>query len=160
MRHCPPTPSQVPGCPAPFLFRETLKPRFRMFLSVSIAYLQPPCHPPLFYLVSEKKSVFLKSQSLHLRFEFHTSLSSQEPYTPDYPFSCVVQSTPRPQDLYHHFKYFTVSSQSLSSTQSPLALFLFFSSQSSCPNILFLLPTSQKAPIWILPLQFHQMALT
>lgn len=51
----PPPPGNIPLRPAPFLFRETMNPRFRMFLRVSIPYLQPPCHLPLFYLVSKKK---------------------------------------------------------------------------------------------------------
>lgn len=45
---------QYPTPPCP-LFRETMNPRFRMFLRVSIPYLQPPCHLLLFYLVSKKK---------------------------------------------------------------------------------------------------------
>lgn len=90
----PPPTIPTPRCPPCSLEKETLKPRSRMFLSVSIPYIQPPTlppyQPPLFPLVSKKKVSSLKSQSLHPCFEFHASLSSQESYTSDYPFSCVV----------------------------------------------------------------------
>lgn len=164
----PPPTIPTPRCPPCSLEKETPKPRSRMFLSVSIPYLQPPTlppyQPPLFPLVSKKKVSSLKSQSLHPCFEFHASLSSQESYTSDYPFSCVVQSIPPSQDLFHHCLNILQSHLKKSLlhpvTSSFVSLLLFTAklSKRSVSTSYFLL-MSQEAPIWILPLPLYHMAL-
>lgn len=136
----PPPPANIPLHPAPFLFRETMKPRFRMFLSVSIPYLQPPCHLPLFYLVSKKKVSSSKvSSSICV-------LNS----TPPCPlknltlllilFPVLYSQLPKPRIfiivlniLQSHLK-----KSLLHSVTSSFVSLLFFT---SCPNVLFLLPT-------------------
>ena len=156
MQHPPPPPANIPLCPAPFLFRETMKPRFRMFLSVSIPYLQPPCHLPLFYLISKKKVSSSKvSPSICA---LNSTLSSQEPYTP-----VLYSQFPHPRIfiivlniLQSHLKKSLL--HPVTSSFVSLLLFTVKLSKRSVSTSYFLL-ISQKAPIWILPLQFHQMAL-
>lgn len=142
------------------LFRETMNPDSRMFLRSQYHIYNPHVTFYSFYLVSKKKVSSSKvSPSVSALNSTPPSVFSRT-YTPDYPFSCVAQSTPQPRIfiillniLQSHFK-------SPSSTQSPLALFIFSSRSEAVQTFCFyFLLISLKAPIWILPLQFHQMAL-
>ena len=117
-----PLPPRPPSArlPCPLSFQRDTEAKIQDVPQCLNSISTTPMSPSTLLSCFREESVFLKSQSLHLRFEFHTSLSSQEPYTPDYPFSCDVQSTPPPQDLYHCFKYFTVSSHKVSPPPSHL----------------------------------------
>lgn len=108
-RPAPAPPGNIPLRPAPFSERQWIQDS-GCSLVVSIPYLQPPCHfSLLFYLVSKKKVSSSKvSPSVALNstppFVFSRTLHSWLSF-----LCCTVYS--QPQDLYHPFKYFTVSFQ-------------------------------------------------